>query len=254
MPTPRQGRASDRIELSIRRQTVHEELRYIRRLAAKEHRYRELRYRIEFPQSQAFLELLAKAGRDGRLTDDRQANKRMEELFRNEVYDPTAYAAGLRKIEASRERLESLLCRLRKLDPILGFRVLSHYHVFLTLYGMGGSYESDTGRIVTKIRPDGNYVRHDPAEVVLHEAVHLGIEHSIVRRFGLSHAEKEAVVDGICMVVFGDALPGYKASTKANQELCRAIAEAPLGRLPEVVAAHVQRRGSQSETPGKDRV
>ncbi len=56
---------------------------------------------------------------------------------------------------------------------------------------------------------NGNTKRKPIQRAPIHELVHIGIEEPIVKRFSLTHSEKERIVDKICMLKFKKEMPKY---------------------------------------------
>lgn len=72
----------------------------------------------------------------------------------------------------------------------LGLRLPNEVDVVLTKYGTGGSYELPN-KIILNITSDYN----DPCITFVHELVHLLVEEPIVKKYNLSHWQKEGLVD-----------------------------------------------------------
>ena len=58
-----------------------------------------------------------------------------------------------------------------------------------------------------------------PANTIIHEIVHLGVETSLVQRYQLSHPMKERLVDTIVYLLFNDLLPQYKVQNMGETRL-----------------------------------
>lgn len=85
------------------------------------------------------------------------------------------------------------------------------YRVLLTLYGPGGSYDPEIGQILLYTTPQGSFKQYkNPANTIIHEITHIGMEQSIVQAFQLSHPMKERVVDQFVQLNFGKKLPQYR--------------------------------------------
>jgi len=97
------------------------------------------------------------------------------------------------------------LARLRRrwrLNPRLSAIVL------VTPYGMGGSYSAAAATVTLKVRPDGLWPR-PLSHMIVHELIHVSIDDVFCGPYGLTHGEKEALVDTIVAIRFGDLLNGY---------------------------------------------
>lgn len=199
--------------------------------------FRQNHYDVALPSHPLF-EKLAKDGLDGA---DREAAHR---VFVDEVYDRAAFRKGLTEMSVIATKLDPELAAFGRWSKAWGFFRPSHYEVVLTLYGPGGSYDVEQGRVTVLTTPSGDF-RKRPLHNLVHEMVHIGIETPIVKRFGLSHPEKERLVDRICVVAFGDWLVGYRMQPMGPPEMDAFIDEAALADLP----AAVQR--SRAEHPIK---
>lgn len=128
-------------------------------------------------------------------------------------YKPVDYRAALAKVTEREPLINNLIQRVinQKSAWDWDFKINSTYPVTFTLYGSGGSYNPDEGSITLFTTPDGKFKRYqDPANTIMHEFVHLGVEESIVRRYNLSHPLKEFVVDQIVHLLFENDLPEYR--------------------------------------------
>ena len=80
----------------------------------------------------------------------------------------------------------------------LGLAVISNIGVTLTRYGMGGSYSPPNNVIINIARASGQGL----IQCVLHETLHLHIEH-LIQHYGLKQWEKEGLVE----LLFDHAFP-----------------------------------------------
>ena len=64
----------------------------------------------------------------------------------------------------------------KTLNQNWGFKIFDNYKIILTYYGPGGSYHYK----------------------IFHEAIHIGIEKNIIRKYNLSQQQKESIVDAMC--------------------------------------------------------
>lgn len=90
----------------------------------------------------------------------------------------------------------------KKLNQNWGFKVFDNYKIVLTYYGCGGSYHYKIGEIIIRYKRE---VKKPYFYTIFHEAIHIGIEENIVRKYNLSQQQKEALVDAMC----GKYLPNY---------------------------------------------
>jgi len=66
---------------------------------------------------------------------------------------------------------------------------------------------------------EGSFKRFNPTDTVVHECVHIGIEKPIVKRFKLTHTEKERLVDLICKNLFRGILTEYKTQSIGDTKI-----------------------------------
>ena len=170
---------------------------------------------------------------------DREEARR---VFVAEVYDPHAFDAGLRALAQVSDRSSPILDTFATWERGWGFERRAHYELVLTLYGPGGSYDSDKGVVTILTTADGAF-RIDPLQNAVHEMVHIGIERPIVRRFGLSHEEKERLVDLICLRAFRGFLPAYRAQPMGPPALDAFIDDAALADLPGAIRRYLAAHG-----------
>lgn len=143
-------------------------------------------------------------------------------LLEQTVYDEANYQLALAKVKAQEELLNTLLQRLRAASKTWNwdFKLLETYDVIFTLYGTGGSYDPDNGRVVLFTTLQGDFMNYEqPANTIIHEIVHLGVETSLVQRYQLSHPMKERLVDTIVYLLFNDLLPQYKVQNMGETRL-----------------------------------
>ena len=86
------------------------------------------------------------------------------------------------------------------LKNLSAFNLLAGYSIFLTKYGMGGSYDAETGEVVVNIN---RVSKEKIMGVIIHEIIHIGIEH-IIRAHNIEHWSKERLVDLIGEKYFAD--------------------------------------------------
>ena len=89
-----------------------------------------------------------------------------------------------------------------ELKKIPSFHLRDVYTVFLTKYGVGGSYDAQSGKVIVNIETRG---KEKMIGTIVHEIIHTGIEHLIVS-CDVQHWHKERLVDLIGKKYF----PGLK--------------------------------------------
>jgi hypothetical protein len=80
------------------------------------------------------------------------------------------------------------------------FNLKDQYTIVLTKYGSGGSYNSQTGEVIVNIK---DREKDLIMGTILHEIVHIGIEH-LIESYHITHWRKERLVDLIMEKCFPD--------------------------------------------------
>jgi hypothetical protein len=133
------------------------------------------------------------------------------ELIKDTVYKKSDYIKGYEKILKAVPLIEKAIIQLRECKFQWDFLLYSQYQISLTLYGPGGSYNSETGNILLFTTPDGTFKGYNNAEnTIIHEIIHIGIESSIVNKYNLSHTLKERIVDLFVKTFFNEYLLDYR--------------------------------------------
>ena len=83
----------------------------------------------------------------------------------------------------------------KTLNQNWGFKIFDNYKIILTYYGPGGSYNYKTGEIIIRYKIE---VKKPYFYTIFHEAIHIGIEKNIIRKYNLSQQQKESIVDAMC--------------------------------------------------------
>ncbi|MFH1930222.1 MAG: PDZ domain-containing protein [Pseudomonadota bacterium] len=198
--------------------------------------YRKHGYNVALPDHKIFEELV-------KLPPNIRDAKKKEtyELFSQHIYRKACYEEGLSSLDDTEKKTIAVFPRFEKLKKQWGFKVFHHYDVVLTLYGPGGHFNPRTGKVVLKTTADGSFKRGDPIHTIIHEMVHIGIHENIVKRFRLTHWEKERVVDLICSIKFGDILKNYTIQAGGERNLDTFVSHDSLSNLPAVIGAYIKR-------------
>lgn len=134
------------------------------------------------------------------------------------IFDTSDYQKGITAVNEAIPTISKALDRLYILSEKWNFKVFPTYNISLTLYGPGGSYDSNSGTVLLQTSTDGHFKGYDnPAYTIIHEMVHIGIEQPIVERFHLPHPIKEQIVDLLVSMYFKDLLPLYRIQPMGNR-------------------------------------
>ncbi|MDR1476653.1 MAG: hypothetical protein LBI17_00815 [Rickettsiales bacterium] len=122
------------------------------------------------------------------------------ERFVGELYDQQKYDAAKDWMYIATPFVQKTFPRFRALEERWGFKIWDLYQLDADACATGGRYWYDGKNDVGGVRYGcgiGSDYTHI-ARTVVHEMLHLGIEQSVVRKFGLLQEEKERVVDNLC--------------------------------------------------------
>lgn len=164
-------------------------------------------YQLSLPQGQVMEELKAKA-RKQQLSDEDY--ERLKSFMQDSVYQASSYAPGYEKIERQLEVLNKMVAELKASPWQWGFKKFDTYQINCTLYGPGGSYNPDEGSLIIYTTPQGQFKNYaNPANTIIHEIVHIGIEEAIIQKYNIPHRLKERIVDKMVSLCFQKYLPNY---------------------------------------------
>lgn len=197
--------------------SAESEAEYLRMTLRELAFFEEYGYQLSLPRHPAMDSLKYKY-RSG--TADQNDSARLHKVLSQTVFQASDYAKGYQAITARLPQLEIMMDTLSRTGWNFPFRIFPEYTLQLTLYGPGGSYDPETGKIILMTTPGGAFKGYDdPACTLIHEIIHMGIEHSIVRPLNLTHARKERLVDLLVLHFFGPLLPGYRIQTFGDSSL-----------------------------------
>lgn len=143
-------------------------------------------------------------------------------LVETKVFEHKNYEQAIRKVGNEINLLNNLLDEIndKKADWDWDFKMFKKYRVVFTLYGTGGSYDPDEGIITLLTNQQGGFMNYkNPANTIIHEITHIGMEYSIVGKYNLSHGLKERIVDTFVYLMFQEKLPEYEVQTMGNANI-----------------------------------
>ena len=194
--------------LSIQIPTAEQETAYIWRTLGDIAFFEEHNYQLSLPQG-PLMESLKEKAKAKTLTDEDYAA--LQHFVTSGVYHREDYQAGYEKIVAQKALVNKMVRRLHKHKRNWNFKRFDRYQIVLTLYGSGGNYNPDDGSIIIFTNPNGDFKQYDnPANTLIHEIIHMGIEESIIQRYQVSHPLKERIVDQLVLLHFRALLPNYR--------------------------------------------
>ena len=194
-----------------------EESEYIWRTIQDIKFFEENNYQISLPEG-TFIEVLKKKAKENILSDNDYEDLKI--YIKDSIYNRSDYEAGYRKIEEQLSLISKMISEISTSNRNWDFTMFEQYQIHLTLYGPGGSYNPDEGSILIYTTPTGNFKQYDnPANTIIHEIVHIGIETSIINTLNVPHALKERIVDTFVFLNFKEYLPTYNIQDMGDNRI-----------------------------------
>lgn len=166
---------------------------------------------------------------------------KLKEVFESEVYSKLDYHNGIRILTNEKHILQSAIDSASVLSNNWGFKTFPQYKILLTKYGVGGSYNETNGSIILLLSRFEKWSENEIQSTLVHEMVHLGIEESIIERYGLTQWEKERLVYLICTFYFNDISPDYSMQNKGDDRIDEFVNAASIKSLPVAIESYVKK-------------
>ncbi|MFT5619145.1 MAG: hypothetical protein ACI85I_002387 [Arenicella sp.] len=176
-------------------------------------------YTINLPKD-AEIDLLIVKSKKGEFGNDDFAT--IIQLLETKFFNQKDYKKAIEKVNEQQNLISSLVHQIfsEKENWDWEFNTFEKYKIIFTLYGTGGSYDSDQGTITLLTNREGDFMNYkNPANTIIHEITHMGMEYSIVQKYKLSHGNKERLVDTFVSLMFGEQLPAYKIQNMGDAKI-----------------------------------
>lgn len=176
-------------------------------------------YTINLPEDPLIDSLIVKS-KNGTFGNDDYAA--IHTLVETHVFDPTHYDPALQKVQDQLPLIHTLVHDIAsaQCDWDWDFKRFDTYKIVFTLYGTGGSYDPDEGKITLLTNKAGGFMQYqNPANTIIHEITHIGMEYSLVDKHQLPHGLKERVVDTFVSLLFSEKLPEYRIQDMGDPTL-----------------------------------
>lgn len=209
-------------------QTADEEFEYLISLLKNVKFFYQNTYSIIIPNHPFFVNMF-----DNYKLHKLLNKKEAKDIFIKEVYNPRFLKKGLENIVQYLDFVEDAIVRMEKLKQ-WGFKLFETYIVFLTAYGLAGGYDFKEGIIIQRVN-DKEMLYEPPYYNIIHQIIHIGIEESIVQKFNLTHNEKEALVDAICINYFDDIWANGKLQNIGDKNVFNLITKDNIMNLPQII-------------------
>jgi hypothetical protein len=159
--------------------------------------------------------------------------------FKSQVYSASDFERGIKSLQANRKALQQVLDWFVQAPDAKGIRRYARYEIILTLYGPGGMYDAHSGAITLQTTVSGFFKGEGGVPTLFHEMLHLAVEEGIVQHFGLSHWEKERLVDLLSQTAFDSLRLSYRMQPQGVAALNSFLAGVPLVKISEAVARYL---------------
>lgn len=191
---------SKRLLVSIN--TIQEEVDYIWNFMGRMQKFKTFGYNLSLPNTYEMNLIVNKALEHTLVKDDKKV------IFSEvtKVYDLEFYQEAFIKVKDSLNTVKKIFQTFEYYNKEWKFKIFEEYTIKITLFGPGGSYYHENGEILMK---KSNCITR-PAETIVHELVHIGIEENIIEKFDIPHPFKERIVDKFIQYHFGEIFPQYR--------------------------------------------
>ncbi|WP_235298183.1 hypothetical protein [Portibacter marinus] len=176
-------------------------------------------YTIHLPDDPLIDNLINKS-KEGNFGNDDYAE--IYRLLEAKIYDRSKYKNAIQKVEGQLALLNRMMDKVEvKLSGWnWNFKTFDQYKIQFTLYGTGGSYDPDEGVITLWTNQQGEFMNYNnPANTIIHEITHIGMEESLVHKYDLPHGLKERTVDRFVYLLFKEDLPEYRIQEMGDARL-----------------------------------
>lgn len=185
--------------------------------------FEEHNYQANLPKGYLVEDLKQKSKSENLNNDDYE---RLEQFIIDSIYNELDYQKGYEKIRNEIELIDKMINQIDKSKFNWDFKEFKIYPINLTLYGPGGSYNPDEGSILIYTTSEGQFKNYEnPANTIIHEVVHIGIEKAIISKYDVPHEFKERIVDTFVFLKFGQYLPDYRIQDMGEKRIDQYLKE-----------------------------
>lgn len=207
--------SQNRIKINI--PTASTETDYIWRTIRDITFFEKHNYELSLPRT-PLIESLKEKARSNQLTDEDY--EKLESLMKTHVYKEEDYLQGAETINEQVALITKMVTSISQSKRNWHFKEFETYQINLTLYGSGGSYDPDNGTITLFTTPNGQFKNYDnPANTIIHEIVHIGMEASIMQKYAVPHTMKERIIDQFVSLNFQNLLPDYRIQNMGDNRI-----------------------------------
>ena len=199
--------------------------------------FEEQGYTIHLPEGPLIDSLIgkSKAGTFG--NNDYQT---LYTFVESTVFDRENYALAMAHVAKEEALISKLVNRIDAAKSTWDweFKSFERYKIVFTLYGTGGSYDPDLGTVTLLTNKAGGFMNYEnPANTIVHEITHMGMEQSLVQKFELPHGLKERLVDRFVFLLFQKELPKYQVQQMGDKKLDELVKQqSDIARLDTILS------------------
>lgn len=176
-------------------------------------------YNIRLPKDRLIDSLIVKS-KKGTFGNNDYAS--IYNLLETKFFSKQDYVQAVKKVDDQNALITALVNTIdyKKEQWDWDFKMFDTYKIVFTLYGTGGSYDPDTGTITLLTTKEGQFMNYqNPANTIIHEITHMGMEQSIVQKYKLPHGLKERIVDTFVYLMFKEQLPEYRVQNMGDTKI-----------------------------------
>lgn len=181
--------------------------------------YESQGYKVHLPKDSIIDALIVKSKTGNFGNDDYPT---IYNVLESKVFNASNYLKANELVSNELDLLHAFLEEIHKVkdDWDWQFKSFDTYQIQFTLYGTGGSYDPNTGVVTLLTDSEGNFMNYkSPANTIIHEISHMGMEESIVQKYHLPHGMKERIVDTFVSLMFKEKLPNYRIQNMGDSSL-----------------------------------
>ncbi len=200
------GSSQNRIQIII--PSAEEEAEYIWQTIQDISFFDENNYQLSLPKG-SLIESLKNKAKNGTLSDTDRTD--LIYFVKDSIYRKADYEKGYTQISVQADLINRMIREISRMHYDWRFKKFDLYQIKLTLYGPGGSYDPEDGSVLIFTTNDGQFKNYqNPANTIIHEIIHIGMEESIMQAYPVPHALKERIVDTFVFLNFATYLPDYQ--------------------------------------------
>nr|WP_299382371.1 hypothetical protein [Allomuricauda sp.] len=179
--------------------------------------FEENQYQVSLPKG-TFIDTLISKSKKGTLTNKDHAQLQL--FVKDSVYNKSDYLKGYEKAQKEIPLVHNMLQTINQEQYNWVFTEFDTYRITLTLYGPGGSYNPDEGSVLLFTTSEGKFKNYqNPANTIIHELVHIGVEKPIIQKYQVPHTLKERIVDTFVFLNFKGDLPEYRIQDMGEKRI-----------------------------------